>query len=124
MKKPRIFQVDCKEALDLTYGWNISRLTKHVSVQACCLCELKEVNLVLCIWLHTDANIVDMYMKNMSPFLYHCHQCTIMCDDNDDDKSCHQYLHKILDISHITITNSPGEGVSLWELAPRCYQLT
>ena len=31
-----------------------------------------------------------------------------MHDDNDDDENCCQYLHKILDISHITITNSPG----------------
>ena len=29
VKKPIILQVDCKKALDLTYGWNISRLTNH-----------------------------------------------------------------------------------------------
>ena len=73
VKKPMILQVDCKGALDLTYGWNICRLTKHVSVQVCFLHELKEANLLLCIWLPTNANMVDMYMKNMSPCLYHCH---------------------------------------------------
>ena len=52
-----------------------------------------------------------------------------MHDDNDDDKNCHQYLHKILDIFHITITNSLGRVLDLvklnpwWELARRCYQL-
>ena len=35
VKKPMILWADCKGALDLTYGWNISGLTKHVSVQAC-----------------------------------------------------------------------------------------
>ena len=114
-----ILQVDCKGALDLTYGWNISGLTKHVSVQACFLCELKEVNLLLCIWLPTNGRFV--YEKHVTMFLslslmYHH-------DDNDDDENCHQHLHKILDISHITITYSPGEGVGtgqLWELATNC----
>ena len=68
-----ILQVDGKGGLDLIYGWNISGLTKHVSVQAWFLCELKEANLLLCIWLPTNANMVDIYAKNMSPHLYHCH---------------------------------------------------
>ena len=114
-----ILQVDCKGALDLTYGWNISRLTKHVSVQTCFLCELKEVHL-LCIWLSTNGRYV--YEKHITMFIslslmYHH-------DDNDDDENCHQYHHKVLDISHITITYSPGEGVGtgqLWELATNQY---
>ena len=44
MKKLMILWVDCKGSLDLTYGWNMSGLTKHVSVQACFLHKLKEVN--------------------------------------------------------------------------------
>ena len=32
IKKPMILWVDCKGALDLTYGWNVSGLMKHVSV--------------------------------------------------------------------------------------------
>ena len=32
IKKPMILCMDCKGALDLTYGWNVSGLTKHVSV--------------------------------------------------------------------------------------------
>ena len=50
VKKPMILWVDCKGALDLTYGWNVSRLMKHMLVHACFLCELKEVNLLFCIW--------------------------------------------------------------------------
>ena len=113
-----ILQVDCKETLGLTFGWNISRLTKPVSVWACFLCEFKEANLLLCFWLPTNANMVDMYMKNVSPHLYHHHQCTIMCDENDDDEKCHQYLHKILDHSYITITNLLGEGVRSGQAEP------
>ena len=107
VRKPMVLQVDCKDPLDLTYGWSVRRLMKHVSVHACFLHELKEANLLLCVWLPTDANMVDMYTKNVSPCLYHHHQCTIMDDENDDDMECHQYLCKIL----ITITKSPGEGV-------------
>ena len=32
VKKPMILWVDCKGALDLMYGWNVSGLTKHVLV--------------------------------------------------------------------------------------------
>ena len=60
VRKPMILWVDCKGVLDLTYGWNVSGLTKHVSVRACFLCELKEANLVLCAWLPMDANMVDL----------------------------------------------------------------
>ena len=66
IKKLMILCVDCKRALDLTYGWNVSGLTKHVSVRACFLHELKEANKMLCIWILTAVNMVDMYMKNMS----------------------------------------------------------
>ena len=106
-----ILHVDCRGALDLTCGWNVSRLMKHVPVHACFLCELKKANLLLCIWLPTNTNMVDMYTKNVLPHLYHHHRHTIMHEENDEDEECCQYLHKILDISHITITNSPGEGV-------------
>ena len=75
VKKPMILCVDCKGALDLTptYGWNISGLMEHVSVHACFLYELKEANLLLCVWLPTNTNMVDMYTNNVSPCLYHHH---------------------------------------------------
>ena len=113
-----ILWVDCRSALDLPYGWNVSRLTKHVSVHTCFLHKLKEANLLFCIWLHTDVNMVDMYTKNMSPCLYNRHRCTIVHDANDNDEECRQYLHKILDISHITITNSPGEALDWDKVLP------
>ena len=49
VKKPMILRVDCKGAIDLTYGWNVSSLTKHAVTQACFLRELKEANTVLCV---------------------------------------------------------------------------
>ena len=58
-----ILHVDCKGAMDLTYGWNVSSLPKHVSVWACF--ELKEVNPILCIWILTSVNMVNMYTKNV-----------------------------------------------------------
>ena len=51
VKKPMILCVDCKGAIDSTYGWNVSGLTKHASIKACCLRELKEANTVLCVWM-------------------------------------------------------------------------
>ena len=35
-----------------------------------------------------------------------------MHDDNDTNDECCEYLYKILGTAHITITKSPGEGVS------------
>ena len=32
IKKLMILSINCKGALDLTYGWNVSGLMKHVSV--------------------------------------------------------------------------------------------
>ena len=66
IKKQMILQVDCKGALDLMYGWSVSGLTKHVLVQACFLCKLKESNQILCIWIPTTLNMADMYTKNVS----------------------------------------------------------
>ena len=59
VKKPMILCVDCKGAIDLTYGWNVSGLTKHASIKACFLCKLKETNTVLCVWMPMTANLTD-----------------------------------------------------------------
>ena len=87
-------------------------MKKHVSVQMCFLHELKEANQIVCVWILTKLNMVDMYTKNVSPTLYECHHCTIVQDDEDNDAECHKYLYEILDTSGMTITNSPWEGVS------------
>ena len=63
VKKPMIIWVDRKGTLDLMYSWNISGLTKDVSVIACFLFELKETNLIFCMWLPTHANMVDIYTE-------------------------------------------------------------
>ena len=111
VKKPMILQVDCKGAIDLTYGWNVSGLTKHASIKACFLRELKEANTVLCVWMPTTANLTAMYTKNLTQQLYDRHQSTIVRDNNDDDDKNKNYLRAILETSHIKNTNSPGEGV-------------
>ena len=111
VKKPMILCVDCKWAIDLTYGWNVSGLTKHASIKACFLCELKEANTVLCVWMPTTANLTDMYTKTLTLQLYDRHLSTIVRDNNDDDDKNKNYLQAILETSHIKNTNSPGEGV-------------
>ena len=110
VKKPMILRVDCKGAIDLTYGWNVSGLTKHASIKACFLRELKEANTVLCVWMPTTANLTDMYTKNLTQQLYDRHRSTIVRDNNDDDDKNKDYLRAILATSHINNTNSPGEG--------------
>ena len=111
VKKPMILRVDCKGAIDLTYGWNVSGLTKHASIKACFLRELKEANTVLCVWMPMTENLTDMYTKNSTQQLYDRQQSTIVRDNNDDDDENKKYLRAILATSHITNTNSPGEGV-------------
>ena len=41
-----------------------------------------------------------------------------MHDDEDINEECHKYLYEILDTSHVTITNSPGEGVASGQSDP------
>ena len=111
VKKPMILCVDCKGAIDLTYGWNMSGLTKHASIKACFLCELKEANTVLCVWMPTTANLTNMYTQNLTQQLYDRHHRTIVRDNNDNNDENKKYLWAILATSHIKNTNSPGEGV-------------
>ena len=110
VKKPMILRVDCKGAIDLSYGWNVSGLTKHASIKACFLHELKEANAVLCVWMPMTANLTE-YTKNLTQQLYDRHRRTIVRDNNDDDDENKKYLQAILATSHIKNTNSPGEGV-------------
>ena len=35
----------------------------------------------------------------------------VVHDDDDEEEECCKYLYKILDMSYVTITNYPGEGV-------------
>ena len=92
VKKPMILRVDCKGAIDLTYRWNVSGLTKHASIKACFLQELKEANTVLCVWMPTTANLTDMYTKNLTQQLYdrHC-SGTIMIMMMRTRNICGQY---------------------------------
>ena len=108
-----ILRVDCKGAIDLTYGWNVSGLTKHASIKACFLRELKEDNTVLCVWMPTTVNLTDKYTKNLTQHLYDRHRHTIVRDNNDNDDKNKKYLRAILAMSHIKNTNSPGEGVGM-----------
>ena len=108
-----ILCVDCKGAIDLTYRWNVSGLTKHASIKACFLHELKEANTVLCVWMPTTANLTDMDTKNLTQQLYDQHHCTIVRDNNDNDDENKEYLQAILATSQIKNTHSPGEGVGM-----------
>ena len=113
VKKPMILQMDCKGTIDLTYGWNMSGLTKCASIKAWFLQELKEANTVLCVWMPMAVNHINMYTKNLTQQLYDHHHSTIVCDDNDNDDKNKKYLRAILEMSHIKTTNSPGEGVGM-----------
>ena len=42
VKKPMILRVDCKGAIDLTYRWNVSGLTKHASIKLVSYTSLKK----------------------------------------------------------------------------------
>ena len=118
VNKLMILQVDCKGALDLMYGRNISGLMKPVLVQVCFLQELKEANQILCMWIPTKLKMVDMYTKNVSPYLYEHHHCMIVQDDEDDDAECCKYFYEILDTFGMMITNSPGKGVASGQADP------
>ena len=74
--------------------------------------QIEEANQILCVWIPTPLNMVDMYTKNVSQQLLEQHHHMVVCDNEDDDKECCKYLYEMLDMSHETVTNSPGEGVA------------
>ena len=42
----------------------------------------------------------------------------VVCGNDDDDKECCKYLYEIVDMSRVTITNSPGEGLASGQSEP------
>ena len=88
---------------------------KHVSVRACFLHELKEVNQnFMYLDPYNSKHGGYIYNKNVSQKLHGM----VVRDDDNEEEECHKYLYEILDMSHVTITNSPGEGVASGQSEP------
>ena len=124
-----ILQVDCKGALDLTYVWNVRRLTKHVLVHACFLHELKEPNLLLCVGASYQCqyggHVHQKHVTTFVSFVINAPSCVMkmMMTRNAINIFTRYWTFptsqspilqgRVLDLVELNL---------LWELAPRHYQ--
>ncbi|KAL7563156.1 hypothetical protein ACA910_014435 [Epithemia clementina (nom. ined.)] len=70
VKKPIMLEMDCQGALALAHNWSSSGRTRHIDVKYHFLRELKELGLIMPVWIATDKNTSDMFTKNLPGPLY------------------------------------------------------
>ena len=61
-----ILEVDNQGAIDIVNNWASSGRTRHMDVRYKFLRELKEANLLRCVWCPTAENESDAFTKNLS----------------------------------------------------------
>ena len=64
VKLPMDLYVDNKGAKDLADNWSTGGRTRHIQVKQYFLRELKEANLICCVWIPADENETDIFTKN------------------------------------------------------------
>ncbi|KAL7574402.1 hypothetical protein ACA910_008497 [Epithemia clementina (nom. ined.)] len=70
VKKPMMLEMDCQGALALAHNWSSSGRMRHIDVKYHFLRELKELGLIMPVWIATDKNTSDMFTKNLPGPLY------------------------------------------------------
>ena len=70
---PMILQMDNQGAIDITNNWSSTGRTRHIDVRYKFLRELKEANLLNCVWCSTDDNETDTFTKNLQGPLFDKH---------------------------------------------------
>ncbi|KAL7571522.1 hypothetical protein ACA910_020941 [Epithemia clementina (nom. ined.)] len=81
VKKPMMLEMDCQGALALAHNWSSSGRTRHIDVKYHFLRELKELGLIMPVWIATDKNTSDMFTKNLPGPLYDKFLPTYCTDD-------------------------------------------
>ncbi|KAL7573927.1 hypothetical protein ACA910_001939 [Epithemia clementina (nom. ined.)] len=65
VKKPMKLEMDCQGALSLAHNWSSSGRTRHIDVKYHFLRELKELGLIMPVWMSTASNTSDMFTENL-----------------------------------------------------------
>jgi hypothetical protein len=70
VETPMIEEIDNSGAVDISNNWSSTGRTRHMDVRYKFLRELKEANLIRCVWIPTDENETDIFTKNCQGPLY------------------------------------------------------
>jgi hypothetical protein len=65
VKKPMILYVDTKGTKDLANNWSVGGQTRHIEVRQYFLHELKEQDLIHCVWTSGTTMSSDVLTKNL-----------------------------------------------------------
>jgi len=73
IKLPMTLQMDNKGAKDLINNWSVGGRTRHIAVKYFYLRELKEQKIIEIEWISSEANVSDLFTKNLSGKTFHYH---------------------------------------------------
>ena len=79
---PMVLEIDNQGAVDITNNWASSGRTRHMDVRYKFLRELKEANIIRCVWCPTDDNETDTFTKNLNGPAFE--KCNIPYVGNDE----------------------------------------
>jgi hypothetical protein len=73
VKKPMLLYIDNKGAKDLANNWSVGGWTRHVEVRMYFLRELKEQDLIHCVWKSGSEMCSDLFTKNLPRDVFEKH---------------------------------------------------
>ena len=73
VETPMIEEIDNSGAIDIANNWSSTGRTRHMDIRYKFLRELKEANLIRCVWIPTDLNETDIFTKNCQGPLFQKH---------------------------------------------------
>jgi hypothetical protein len=82
VKKPMMLYVDNKGAKDLANNWSVGGRTRHVEVRQYFLRELKEQDVINCVWVAGSDMCSDLFTKNLPKATFEKH-LKIYCGEDE-----------------------------------------
>jgi hypothetical protein len=73
VETPMIEEIDNSGAIDISNNWSSTGRTRHMDIRYKFLRELKEANLIRCVWIPTDSNETDIFTKSCQGPLFAKH---------------------------------------------------
>jgi hypothetical protein len=107
MKKPMLLYIDNKGAKDLANSWSVGGRTHHVEVWMYFLRELKEQDLIHCVWKSRLEMCSDLFTKNLPRDVFEKHTMVY--------SSRNEYMKS--EVGNIQVEEGDGHGdVPSWYL--------
>ena len=81
VETPMIEEIDNSGAIDMANNWSSTGRTRHMDIRYKFLRELKEANLIRCVWVPTSENEADIFTKNCSGPVFEKHIVKFVGED-------------------------------------------